>query len=61
MKIESLEQIQRLVQMLYDNKLDLLEVDNIKIVKTKHDFPQPKSKPFSDEDLLFEHEKWNGS
>ena len=40
MKIESVEQLKQLVQIAMDNKLELLEVDNIKIVRTKHDYPQ---------------------
>lgn len=59
MKIESLEQIEQLVQLLVAHKLDMLEVDNIKIIKSKHEFTQLKTpKPISDDELLFEHEKW---
>ena len=42
MKIESIEQLQSLVQIVLDNKLEILEVDNIKIVRTRHEYPQPK-------------------
>lgn len=40
MKIESIEQLQSLVRIVLDNKLEILEVDNIKIVRTRHEYPQ---------------------
>ena len=42
MKIETLEQLEALINLAIANKLELLEVDGIKIVKTKHEFPQTK-------------------
>ena len=56
MKIESLQQIEQLLQFVQDFKLDMLEVDNIKIIKSKHDYPQAKpNEPSKDEleDLLY--------
>lgn len=55
MKIESLQQIEQLLQFVQDFKLDMLEVDNIKIIKSKHDYPQAKPEPSKDEleDLLY--------
>ncbi len=56
MKIESLQQIEKLLQFVQEFKLDMLEVDNIKIIKSKHDYPQTKpNEPSKDEleDLLY--------
>ncbi len=53
MKIETLEQIDHLVKLVVNNKLDALEVDNIRIVKTKHDYQISKPKDdVSDDDIL---------
>ncbi len=41
MKIETLEQLEAIINLAMQNKLDILEVDNIKIVKTRHEYPQP--------------------
>jgi hypothetical protein len=46
--------VESLIKLLVENKLDVLEVDGIKIYKTKHDFIhiQTKSKE-TDDDLLW--------
>lgn len=41
MKIESMEELQQLLDLIKDYKLDMIEIDNIKIIKSKHDYPQP--------------------
>lgn len=43
MKIETLEQLEAVIQLAMQHKLEILEVDNIKIVKTKHEYSLPKS------------------
>lgn len=55
MKIESLEQLERLLQLVTNYKLDALEVDGIRIVKTKHDYQlqSPTKQPESDDDLFW--------
>lgn len=55
MKIESLEQLERLLQLVSNYKLDALEVDGIRIVKTKHDFTtiQPAKSKDDNDDLFW--------
>jgi len=56
MKIESMEQLEHLLSLVKDYKLDMIEVDNIKIIKSKHDYPTPlnKSNPQTKDEELEE-------
>jgi len=55
MKIETLQQLEEVIQLAMQHKLEILEIDNIKIVKTKHDYFQPLSNqsPRTLDDELF--------
>ncbi len=55
MKIETLQQLEEVIQLAMQHKLEILEIDNIKIVRTKHDYFQPLSNqpPRTLEDELF--------
>lgn len=55
MKINSMEELDHLIQMMDLYKLDAVEVDGIRLVKTKHNF-LPPAKPENkteDEDLFW--------
>ena len=60
MKIETIEQVERLIHLAITHKLDLLEIDNIKIVKTKHEFlqPSPPKSQQDEDDLLHWSSTW---
>lgn len=56
-----LDKLESVLQLMEKYKMDLVEIDGLKLVKTKHDYPSPKTpKPLTDDELLFEHEKWGG-
>lgn len=46
--------VEAIIQLALKHKLDLLEVDGIKVVKTKHEMPQeiqPVTKPLTKEQM----------
>jgi hypothetical protein len=53
----SFDDVSKLVKLMVDNKISLIEFDGVKIVKGLHDLPQerkdPKKTP-SDDDILFD-------
>ena len=54
-----LDKLESVLQLMEKYKMDLVEIDGLKLVKTKHDYPSPKlGKQLTDDELLFEHEKW---
>ena len=59
MKIESMEQLEHLLTLVKEFKLDMIEIDNIKVIKSKHDYPtplkngNPQTKDEELEELLF--------
>lgn len=54
-----MEDLEHLLSLVKDYKLDMIEIDGIKIIKSKHDYPQPlkngnpQTKDEELEELLF--------
>lgn len=51
MKIENVQQLTTILKLVSEFKLDMLEIDGIKIIKSKHEFPQIKSKEQQQDEL----------
>lgn len=52
----SFDDVTKLVKLMVDNKISLIEFEGVKIVKGLHDLPQEKQdskKTPSDDDILF--------
>ena len=52
----SFDDVSKLVKLMVDNKISLIEFDGVKIVKGLHDLPQEtktKDKSPTDEEILF--------
>lgn len=47
------KKLEDIIKLMEKYKLDILEIEGIKVVKTKHDYPLPQAKVVdTDEDLL---------
>ncbi len=51
----NLEQLERIIKLMLDNRLDVLEIDGIKLVKTRYevfpDYPMAKASERTAEEL----------
>ena len=52
--IQTLDDIKRLFELMKEFKIDFIDVEGIKVTKTRHELPQPKVNPLDDDDLFQE-------
>ena len=61
MKIDKLKDLKALIELLKAQKVDILELEGLKIVISRHDYPLPKKKEEkveTEDDILFYHENY---